>query len=115
MKLLIITNESCDLADVLRSCPAETKTLSFDEAIRADICGYDAFCVFGDGGMTLDARLRLKLENEADRGKRIFLESIGLSDLFRRSRRHDPQPADISGAGQRSGNPRTQNGESFRR
>ncbi|NLZ36789.1 MAG: hypothetical protein GX897_04845 [Clostridiales bacterium] len=77
MKLLIITNESCDLADVLRSCPAETKTLSFDEAIRADICGYDAFCVFGDGGMTLDARLRLKLENEADRGKRIFLESIG--------------------------------------
>ncbi len=76
MKLLIISEERCDLADVLMSCPEETELLSFDEAIRTDFNDYDAFCVLGNGGPTLDPRLRAKLETEADRGKKLFLESI---------------------------------------
>ena len=75
MKLLILTDERCDLTDVLLSCQAEVQILSFAQAIGADFDAYDSFCVLG--GMTLDPRLRRYLEAEADKGKKIFLESVG--------------------------------------
>ncbi|MBQ2726549.1 MAG: hypothetical protein IJF78_12665 [Clostridia bacterium] len=77
MKLLILSKEHCDLTDVLLSCRAETQILSFADAAGADFDGYDAFCVLGNGGTVLDPRLRSRLEAEADKGKKIFLESVG--------------------------------------
>jgi len=77
MKLLIISSESCDLTDVLQSCPVQSEVISFVQAVGMEIDGYDSFCVLGNGGPELDGRLRKKLEAEADKGKRIFLEGIG--------------------------------------
>ncbi|MBQ4628519.1 MAG: hypothetical protein IJB44_05535, partial [Clostridia bacterium] len=70
MKLLIITENKCDLSDVLLRCPVQTKVVSFRQAIMIDISEYDAFCVLGNEKTTvIDARLRSKLEAEADKGK----------------------------------------------
>ena len=76
MKLLIITENACDLSEVLQSCPVEKDTMLFREAQTTDLTTYDAFCVLGNGGSNIDARLRNRLEEEADKGKHIFLEAI---------------------------------------
>lgn len=76
MKLLILSHENCDFAEVLLSCPVETDCITFEQACRTNLEEYDAFCVLGNGGSILDARLRSKLESEADKGKRIFLEAV---------------------------------------
>lgn len=75
MKLLILTNEPCDLSDVLESCGAETERKTFAEALHADLKVYDAYAVLADG-RCLDARLRERLEAENDRGKRVFAEAL---------------------------------------
>lgn len=75
MQLLIIAETCCDLIEVLTRCPVRTEVVSFVQAIQTDTAPYDAFCVLGNDTV-LDARLRNKLEEEADRGKRIFLESV---------------------------------------
>ena len=76
MKLLIIANESNDLTEVLFHCPCEKEQMSFQKAIETDLEEYDAFCVLGTSGDFLDPRLRSKLETEADKGKRIYLEAV---------------------------------------
>ena len=84
MKLLIITENKCDLSEVLLRCPVQTKVVSFRQAIMINISEYDAFCVLGNEKTTvIDARLRSKLEAEADKGKKIFLEYINsFSDIY---------------------------------
>ena len=84
MKLLIITEKTCDLSEVLQSCPVEKDTVSFDQALQTDLETYDAFCVLGGTGTILDARLRSRLETEADKGKSIeetakYVEDLKLS------------------------------------
>lgn len=76
MKLLIISAESCDLSDLLLSCPCDKEIMSFEKAHEVDLDKYDSFCVLGNGGTCLDARLRSKLEDAADKGKKLFLEGI---------------------------------------
>ena len=76
MKLLIITNESSDLSEVLYSCHCIKESVSFTQALKIEMDEYNAFCVLGNSGDVLDARLRRKLEAEADKGKKIFLEGI---------------------------------------
>ncbi|MBR4960783.1 MAG: hypothetical protein IKY52_07795 [Clostridia bacterium] len=76
MKLLIIAEDMYDLTNVLVSCPVQTDTVSFAGALEKEIEAYDAFCILGTHGETIDARLRSKLEMEADKGKRMFLQAI---------------------------------------
>ena len=76
MKLLVITEKQCDLTDVFLCCPVQTEIVSFARAMTLDLDGYDAFCVLGAGVRVIDARLRNKLEAEADKGKKLFLEAI---------------------------------------
>lgn len=76
MKLLIITEKTCDISEVLQHCPVEKDTVSFDQALQTDLQKYDAFCILGGTDTTLDARLRSRLEKEADKGKKVFLEAV---------------------------------------
>ena len=75
MKLLIINRQNSDLEKVLESCGADITFSSFRGALFDDLSAYDSYCVFADY-KSLDSRLREKLENEAERGKKIFFEAI---------------------------------------
>ena len=71
---LIITECSSDLTDMLESCGIETTRMTMEEAVGKDLTGYDAFCVLAYGKI-LDPRLRVRLEEEAAKGKRVFMEA----------------------------------------
>jgi len=76
MNLLILTEKPSDLTEVLQSCGAEVTMMTFREALHTDLTVYDAYCVLADG-KCLDARVRMRLEEENDKGKRVFTEAIG--------------------------------------
>ncbi|MBQ3791467.1 MAG: hypothetical protein II800_11075, partial [Lachnospiraceae bacterium] len=71
---LIITECSSDLTDMLESCGIETPRMTMEEAVGKDLRGYDSFCVLAYGKI-LDPRLRVRLEEEAAKGKRVFMEA----------------------------------------
>ncbi len=75
MKLLLIADGRSDFADVLDHLPIEVTRVSFDESVTADLTSYDAYCVLASGKQ-LDARIRERLEAEADAGKRIFTAAL---------------------------------------
>ena len=75
LRCLILAKESSDLEAALQSAGAEITRMTAGEAIRADLDPYDVFCSLGYD--TLDARLRVRLEEETAKGKRFFAEAIG--------------------------------------
>ncbi len=82
MKVLLITEQACDLSDVLESCNAEVRRITPKEALNLDFASYDSFCILSFGTFH-DARLIARLEAEADRGKRVFAESIAyFKDIY---------------------------------
>lgn len=76
MKLLLLTDSLCDFTDVLYSCGVDIDRMELREAVSADFSKYDAFCVLGTGHQ-LDARARIHLEEASDKGKHVFVQSIG--------------------------------------
>ncbi len=74
MRLLIISDRACDIIGVLSSA-ADAVVMSFDEALHADISQYDSYAVIGEGKI-VDARLRLRLENETENGKKALLVNV---------------------------------------
>lgn len=76
MKLLILTNTDNDFQKVLQSTEADCTVMSYFEAIDADVSIYDAYCVIAEGNI-IDARLRLRIEAENAKGKKVFAEAIG--------------------------------------
>ena len=90
MKILIVSDTACDFTDVLESCGAGTRRLSFYDAIYEDLSAYDSFCILpGKSGAYLEPRLRQKLEDEAEKGKKVFLQAVrGFQD------HHCQEPAD---------------------
>ncbi len=77
-KCLILTDGPSDLSDVLKSC-AEVTMMTLEDAVEADLTGYDAFCVLADGKIP-DPRLRVRLEEENGKGKRLFTEALNSWD-----------------------------------
>lgn len=73
-KMLLINDNASDLAEVLKSC-AEVSFTTTKEAIYGDISTFDSYCVFGNY-KPIDTRLRIKLEAESEKGKRVFLEAV---------------------------------------
>ncbi|MBQ3860373.1 MAG: hypothetical protein II779_07580, partial [Clostridia bacterium] len=71
IRLLILTEGPSDLTEILESCGAAVTRMSPKEAVGKDLAEYDAFCVLAYGKV-LDPRLRVRLEEEAAKGKRIF-------------------------------------------
>ena len=78
MKCLILTDAPSDLSEVLGSC-AEVSMMTVEEAVGADLTVYDAFCVLADGKIP-DPRLRVRLEEEVGKGKRLFTEALNSWD-----------------------------------
>ena len=76
IRLLILTEGPSDLTEILESCGAAVTRISPKEAVGKDLAEYDAFCVLAYGKV-LDPRLRVRLEEEAAKGKRIFTEALG--------------------------------------
>ncbi len=77
MKVLIVADKKSDFTDVLASCGAETRQVSFYDAVYQNLSAYDAFCVLPEEcGEYLDPRLREKLEIENEKGKRVFLQAV---------------------------------------
>lgn len=77
MRILIVSDYECDFTRVLKSCGAEVECVDFKKVLKTDLTVYDSFCVLPKkSGTYLDARLREKLEEEARKGKRIFLQAI---------------------------------------
>lgn len=74
-RCLIIADKPSDLTAVLETCGGVADRVSFADALSADLGAYDAFCVLADGTV-LDPRLRARLEEETDKGKRIFTEAL---------------------------------------
>lgn len=77
MKILIVSDSECDFTEVLKSCGAETECICFGNVLKADFSKFDSFCILPEkSGDYLEARFREKLEREAEKGKRIFLQAI---------------------------------------
>lgn len=76
MKILLLSSAKSDLTEVLHSCGAQIDMMSVSEAIGLDMSVYDTFVVLGSGGV-INARVRERLENEREKGKRFFLEAPG--------------------------------------
>ncbi|MBR3999072.1 MAG: hypothetical protein IKI93_12105 [Clostridia bacterium] len=76
MKVLLLTENLCDLTDVLYSCGVDIECMTVKEAVYADIDIYDAYCVLGFG-KRIDARVHQKLESAAESGKHVFVEATG--------------------------------------
>ncbi len=75
VKCLILAKDRSDFTDVLESCGAAVTRMTPEEAIGRDLTEYDSFCVLSYGKV-LDPRLRVRLEEEAAKGKRIFTEAL---------------------------------------
>ena len=75
MKCLILADYDSDFESVLESCGAQLERMSFDAALHADLSAYDVICMFCFGKV-LDPRLRVRLEEESAKGKRIFAEAL---------------------------------------
>ena len=84
MKILIVSDSECDFTEVLKSCGAETECICFENVLKADFSKFDSFCILPEkSGDYLEARFREKLEREAEKGKRIFLQAIrGFQDVL---------------------------------
>lgn len=77
MNMLIVSDTACDLTDVLESCDAGIRRMSFYDVVYEDLSCYDSFCILPKkSGTYLEPRFRQKLEEEAQKGKRIFLQAI---------------------------------------
>ncbi|MBR4869033.1 MAG: hypothetical protein IKU10_07735, partial [Clostridia bacterium] len=75
MQLLILTKHTTDLTDVLQYSACQITQMTVEEAVDINLDPFDAFCVLGFGKV-LDARLRLALEQQARKGKKMFLEAV---------------------------------------
>lgn len=73
-KVLLITDKESDFSDLLKRSYGSVAEMSFAQALKCEnISEFDSYCVLC-GGTVPDARLRAKLEDEADAGKKMFLE-----------------------------------------
>ena len=88
MNCLLLADAVSDLSTVLESCGAAITRLTFDDAVKTDLSGFDAIIVCACGKV-LDARLRAALEREVDRGKRLFTEALNSWDGI-----YSAEPAD---------------------
>ena len=84
MKTLIVSDSKCDFVDVLEGCGAETECIEFQKVLTVNLEDYDSFCILPEeSGAYLEARFREKLEKEAGKGKKIFLQAIrGFQDIL---------------------------------
>lgn len=75
MNCLLIADAPGDLGSVLDSSGVRIAHMTAGQALHADLSAFDAFCVFC-AFEPLDPRLRLRLEQQAAAGKRLFLEAV---------------------------------------
>ena len=76
MSLLIITERESDLSAVLASC-AKTSVMPQSAAMGADLSAFDAIAVLcgtSENGFMIDPRLRTKLDEYFESGRKMFIE-----------------------------------------
>lgn len=73
-KCLVLSDGPSDFTELLESS-SETVMMRFEDAVNAELSEYDAFCLLACGKV-LDPRLRVRLEAENAKGKRIFTEAL---------------------------------------
>ena len=78
-KCLVIADKPSDFTDILASCGVEIDIFTQKEALSVNLTDYDAFCVLACGAI-LDPRLRVLLEEETAKGKRLFTEALNSWD-----------------------------------
>ena len=78
-KCLVIADKPSDFTDILASCGVEIDICTQKEALSVNLADYDAFCVLACGAI-LDPRLRVLLEEETAKGKRLFTEALNSWD-----------------------------------
>lgn len=76
MKVLLLTEDTNDFSEVLKSCSVDIDQMTISEAAKKDISEYDAYCVLS-GEKVLEARVHYQLENASKAGKHVFLEGYG--------------------------------------
>lgn len=75
MKCLLLANGESDFSLILEGCLVQLTRMTMEEAVDADIEPYDAYAVLADGKV-LDPRLRMRLEEETAKGKKLFTECL---------------------------------------
>lgn len=78
-KCLVIAEKPSDFTEILASCGVELAIMPQNMACHADLAAYDTYCVLA-GGAVLDPRLRVRLEEENAKGKRLFTEALNSWD-----------------------------------
>ena len=73
-KCLVIANMQSDFTSVLEACGAEITIKTQAEALNENLSDYDAYYVCCQ--KILDPRLRVRLEEENAKGKRLFAEAL---------------------------------------
>ena len=91
-RCLVIAEQPSDFTAVLASCGAEVFLMTQKEALAVDLSAYDAYCVLACGAV-LDVRLRVRLEEEIAKGKRLFTEALNSWDGI-----YSAEPADTTRA-----------------
>ena len=74
-RCLILADKPSDFTEVLETCGAAVDRIPIADALSLRLDDYDAFCILADGAV-LDPRLRVRLETENNKGKRIFAEAL---------------------------------------
>ena len=79
LKCLVLAEGGSDFTGVLESCGARITRMTMEEAVGIDLSPYGAYCVLACGKI-LDPRLRIRLEEELRKGKRLFTEALNSWD-----------------------------------
>lgn len=75
MRCLLLSNCESDFSDVLESCGVQITRISMEDAAKEELSIYDAYAVLACGKV-LDPHLRVRLEEESAKGKRLFTEGL---------------------------------------
>ncbi len=79
MNCLILENKQSDFCSVIESCGVNATYSTFENALYLDLSSFDSYIILACGKV-LDPRLRIRLENEAAKGKRLFTEGLNSWD-----------------------------------
>ncbi|MBQ2828208.1 MAG: hypothetical protein IJF20_03085 [Clostridia bacterium] len=75
MRCLLLTDGESDFSAVLESCGIPITRMSLEDAAKEELSIYDTYAVLAYGKV-LDPRLRVRLEAESAKGKRLFTEGL---------------------------------------
>lgn len=79
IECLVLSDGESDLTDVLAGCGVKLTRMKLEDGVNTDLSAFDSYVIIADGKV-LDPCLRVRLENENAKGKRIFTEALNSWD-----------------------------------